>query len=245
MILLHGLADSWHIFELLIHYLPKEMHTYAITLRGHGNSSRPNSGYGTRDFEGDLVLFMDSLNIEKAVILGASSGGFPARSFAINHAERTLALVLLGSPATLQGVPAAQEVWNSTISKLTDPVDMEFVKIFLLSTLSKPIPQEFMEMILQENLKLPARVWRDTTEGMMNEEFPGQLDKINSPTLIIWGDQDRLITRSSQEGLAKVIPRSKLVVHKNAGHMLYCEDPKGVASEITTFIEEIQNKGLV
>ncbi|MHC1719937.1 MAG: alpha/beta fold hydrolase [Clostridiaceae bacterium] len=240
IILLHGLADSWHIFEPLMHYLPKSMRICAMTQRGHGNSSRPDSGYGTRDFEGDLVMFMDALNIEKAVILGASSGGFPARSFAINHPERTLALVLLGSPATLQGIPAVQEVWDSAISKLTDPVDMEFVKNFAMNTLSKPITKEFLDMTLQENLKLPARVWRDTTEGIMKEEFPGQLDKISSPTLIIWGDQDKLITRRSQEELARVISGSRFVVHKNAGHMLYCEDPKGVASDIAAFTEKME-----
>jgi non-heme chloroperoxidase len=239
MILLHGLADSWHIFELLIRYLPKTIHIYAMTQRGHGDSSRPDSGYGTEDFEGDIVMFMDSMNIEKAVILGASSGGFPARSFAINHPERTLALVLLGSPATLRDIPAVQEVWDTTISKLTDPVDREFVETFTMSTLPKSINQEFLELTLQENLKLPARVWRDTTEGIMREEFPGKLDKISSPTLIIWGDQDKLLTRRSQKELAGVIPGSKLVVHKNAGHMLYCEDPKGIASDIVTFINSL------
>lgn len=242
ILLLHGLADSWHIFELLIHFLPKSLHLYALTQRGHGNSSRPDSGYATRDFEEDLVMFMKAINIEKAVILGASSGGFPARSFAINHPDRTLALVLLGSPATLQGIPAVQEIWDSAISKLTDPVDRKFVENFAAEFLSTSVTQEFLEVILQENLKVPARVWQETTEGVLGEEFPGELNKISSPTLIIWGDQDRLLTRRSQEEMAQVISGSKLVVHDNAGHLLYCEDPKGVASEIAAFIEEIQDK---
>lgn len=177
-------------------------------------------------------MFMDALNIEKAIILGASSGGFTARSFAINHPERTLSLVLLGSPATLQGIPVVQEVWDSTISKLTDLVDKEIVENFAMSTFSKSITKEFLEMILQENLKLKARVWRDTTEGMMKEKFPGQVGKNSSPTLIIWGDQDKLLTRRSQEELARVISGSRIIVHKNVGHMLYCEDPKGVAYKL-------------
>ena len=240
IILLHGLADSWRIFELLIPYLPKPFHVYALSQRGHGNSSRPESGYATKDFEGDLVMFIDALNIEKAVILGASSGGFPARSFAINYPEKTLALVLLGSPATLQGIPAVQEIWDSAISKLTDPVDRKFVENFAVDLLSTRVTQQFLEMTLQENLKVPARVWRETTEGILKEEFPGELNKIGSPTLIIWGDQDKLLTRRSQEEMAEVILGSKLVVHENAGHLLYCEDPKGVASDIAFYLEEIQ-----
>lgn len=242
MLLLHGLADSWRIFEPLIQYLPESLHIYALTQRGHGDSSRPDSGYATKDFEEDLLMFMSALNIEKAVIVGASSGGFPARSFAINHPEKTLGLVLLGSPATLKGIPAVQEVWDTSISKLKDPVDRNFVENFALSTFSQPVSQEFLEMILQENLKVPARVCRDTTEGILREEFPGELNKISSPTLIVWGDQDQLLTRSSQVDLARAIPGSRLVVHKKLGHLLYCEDPKGIASDIMVFIEGIQSK---
>lgn len=108
-----------------------------------------------------------------------------------------------------------------------------------MSTFSQPVSQEFLEMILQENLKVPARVWRDTTEGILREEFSGELNKISSPTLIVWGDQDQLLTRSSQEDLARTIPGSRLVVHQNLGHLLYCEDPIGIASDIAVFIEGI------
>lgn len=242
LIMLHGLADSWRIFERLISHLPESIHVYAMTQRGHGDSSRPESGYGTGDFEEDLVMFMDALGIERAVILGASSGGFPARSFAVSHPERTLGLVLLGSPATLKGIPAVQEIWDSKISRLTDPVDPEFVEEFAKGTLSKPVPREFLEVVLEENLKLPARVWRDTTEGIMSEEFPGTLGRISAPTLIIWGDQDGLLSKRSQEEMAQVIPDSRLVVLREAGHLLYFEDPEGVALHVADFVEEVQSR---
>jgi non-heme chloroperoxidase len=239
LILIHGLADSWRIFELLMPFIPESIHIYAMTQRGHGDSSHPDSGYRIGDFEEDLLRFMDTLNIEKAVILGASSGGFTARRFAINHSERTLALVLVGSPATFQGIPAVRELWISTLSKLKDPITKEFVENFSRNLFFKPVPQEFIEMTLQESLKLPARVWRDTVEDTLEEEFPGNLGKISSPTLIIWGDQDSFLTKSSQEELSKAIPHSKLIVRKDVGHMLYCESPKEIASDIAMFIKEI------
>jgi non-heme chloroperoxidase len=241
LILLHGIADSCHTFELLLPCLPECIHTFAFTQRGHGDASRPESGYRTSDFEADLVMFMDILHIEKAVIAGASSGGFTARRFAINHPERTLGLVLLGSPSTLRDNPSVQASVESAISKLTDPVDPEFVRGFIKSTIFRPVPKVFFEMIIKQHFKVPARVWKETSEGLFEEEFPGEINRIKSPALIIWGDQDTILPKSGQEALSKAIEHSRLVVYPGAGHMLYWDEPGRVASDLAAFIKEISN----
>ncbi len=63
---------------------------------------------------------MDVLGLETAVIVGGSSGGIIARRFAIDHPNRTLGLILAGSPLTLQDKRNVLELWDSTISKLKD-----------------------------------------------------------------------------------------------------------------------------
>jgi len=130
LLLLHGYVDSWYSFELVLPYLPESIHTFALTQRGHGESSRPATGYSVQVLAADLLDFMDKLNLEKAVITGGSSGGITARRFAIDHPERTLGLVLLGSPLSMRDKPGVLELWNSTISKLTDPIDPNFVREF-------------------------------------------------------------------------------------------------------------------
>jgi pimeloyl-ACP methyl ester carboxylesterase len=238
LVLLHGMADTWHTFELVLPYLPEFIHAFALTQRGTG-VVRPEFGYRTKDFAADLLMFMNALHIEKAVILGASSGGFTARSFAISHPGRTLGLVLLGSPATIRDKPSALETINHTMAKLTDPVDPEFVRDFANSMTAKPVPQAFLDMIIADQLKIPAQVWIETSKGLLEEEFPGELSRINVPTLIIWGARDSIATRGDQEGLVKVIQGAKLVVHPGAGHVLYWEEPELVASDIAAFMREI------
>jgi len=236
LILLHGLADSWHVFELMLPYIPKSIRTIALSQRGHGDASRPESGYRTGDFVADLLLFMDELRIEKAIVLGASSGGFAARSFAAENPERTLGLVLLGSPSTLKYNSFALGMWESTISRMEDPVEAEFVRGFASSITSQPVPKAFMEIMVKENLKVPARVWKETYKGIIEEDFPGELNKIKAPALIIWGEEDSILPRRDQEALAGAITNSKLVVCPGAGHMLYCEKPDIAAAEIVDFI---------
>jgi pimeloyl-ACP methyl ester carboxylesterase len=239
LILLHGFADSWHTFDLILPYLPEFIHTFALSQRGHGDSSRPEHGYRTEDFVDDLELFMNAVHIEKAVLCGASSGGFVARSFAMNHPERTLGLVLLGSPSELSSNPQIQAAWDSTISKLTDPIDPAFVRAFVNGMFSKPVPPDFLETIFKENLKVPARVWVETCRGLLDEPFPGMLSKVDVSTSIIWGDQDTILTLSDQTALLNEITGSKLVVIPGAGHALYWEEPELVASALVAFLHDI------
>jgi non-heme chloroperoxidase len=237
VLLLHAIADSWHAFEPVLAHLPNSIHAFALTQRGHGDASRPATGYRVHDFATDLAAFMDAIQLDAAVIAGGSSGGFVARRFAIDHPERTLGLVLMGSPARLRDKPSVQELWDSTVSKLADPIDPGFVREFAASTLAQPVSQAFFETIVQENLKVPALVWRATFEGLMADDSFGKLYTIKAPTLIIWGDQDVIVPRSDQEAVAAAIPGSRLVVYHGAGHAFYLEEPDRVASDLVALIK--------
>ena len=59
VIFLHGVADSWRSFEGVLANLPPDMRVYAISQRGHGNSSRPAAGYLYQDFARDLRSFKE------------------------------------------------------------------------------------------------------------------------------------------------------------------------------------------
>ncbi len=225
----------------MLRYLPESIRAFALTQRGHGDASRPAAGYRSHDFAADLTAFMDTLHLEAAVIAGGSSGGFVARRCAIDHPERTLGLVFLGSPATLRGNPSVQELWDSTISKLTDPVDPGFVREFVESTFDRPVPQVFLESMVQKSLEVPARVWRATLEGLLEDDSSRELDKIKAPTLIVWGDQDAFLPRSDQEALAAAIKGSRLLVYPGAGHTFYWEEPARIASDLVAFIEDLGN----
>jgi pimeloyl-ACP methyl ester carboxylesterase len=239
VLFLHGVTDSWHSYEPVFAHLPDSIHAFGLTQRGHGDASRPAKGYRFNDFASDLAAFMDALQIEPAVIVGHSMGSVVAQRFAIDFPERTLGLVLVGSFATLRGNPGVQELWDSAISGLTDPVDPGFVREFQQSTLAQPVPQAFFEDVVAESLKVPARVWRAAFEGFLEDDFSGELYKIEAPTLIVWGDQDAFCPLSDQERLMAEIRGARLVVYTGAGHALHWEQPGRFAFELTGFIENL------
>jgi pimeloyl-ACP methyl ester carboxylesterase len=238
VIFLHGYTDSWRSFELVLPHLPQSVHAFALSQRGHGDSDRPQENYRPQDFSADVAAFMDALKLKRAVIVGHSMGSYIAQKFAMDY-DRTMGLVLIGSFTTVRGNEEVKKLWDSVVSKLADPVDPEFVRGFQQSTLNKPVTQEFLDTVVQESLKAPARVWQAALKGLMESDISGELDKIKSRTLIIWGDKDSFFPRSEQDALAQAITGSQLVVYSGVGHGLHWEDPKRFADDLTAFVDKL------
>ncbi|HYG88431.1 MAG TPA: alpha/beta hydrolase [Azospirillum sp.] len=239
VLFLHGYTDSWRSFEGVLRHLPRSIHAFALSQRGHGDSDRPQAGYGPRDFAADLAAFMDAHELPSAVIAGHCLGGYVAQRFALDYPERTLGLVLLGSYTTLRGNTAVAELWD-VVSTLTDPADPDFVREFQQSTLAQPTPPGFLDTVVQESLKLPARVWRAVMlEAILRADHSGELGRIAVPTLIAWGDQDGLVSRSELETLATAVRGSRLLVYDGAGHALHWEEPARVAADLTAFATDL------
>jgi pimeloyl-ACP methyl ester carboxylesterase len=234
VVLLHGVGDSWRSFEPVLPHLPESIHSFALTQRGHGDASRPAAGYRMHDFAADLAAFLNAVHLEAAVFVGHSMGSSVAQRFALCHPERTLGLVLVSSRASLRNRPGVQELWNSTISKLTDPVDPAFVRGY--TTISPSVPQAFVDAMLQEGLKMPARIWKELFKAGLEDDLSGELDQIKAPTLILWGDQD-VSTRGDQATLAAAIAGSRLEVYPGAGHMLHWEEPERFVSDLVAFVQ--------
>lgn len=239
VILIPGYSDSWRSFELVLAHLPSSVHAFAVTQRGHGDASKPVSGYHTRHFAADLVEFADRVGLGSFVLVGGSSGGFVARRLAIEYPHRVAGLVLAGSPFRLRDNAAAQAVFDSTISTLVDPVSETFVREFQLSTLAQPVPSRFLQTLVEEALKVPAHVWKETLEGLLADQSDLELARIHCPSLVLWGDVDAMLDRQDQEQLVMAIPGARLKVYPGAGHSLHWEEPERVAADIAAFLEHI------
>jgi len=142
VVLLHGYTDSYRSFDLVLPLLPRDVRVFALDQRGHGDSSRPDCCYAQSDFASDVVAFLDSQRIPRAVLVGHSMGSFIAQQVALEHPDRVQALVLIGSAPTVRGNPVAAELKNA-VDSLSDPIDPAFVRDFQASTFLRPIPPSF------------------------------------------------------------------------------------------------------
>lgn len=237
VIMLHGMTDSWRSFEPVLPYLQSSIRAFSLTQRGHGNSDKPDDAYRTQEFATDVAAFMDLVGIDQAVIVGSSMGSSVAQRFAIDYPERTKALVLSAAFFNYLENQDVVAFANEGIMPLTDPIDPDFAREFQVSTLNQPVSDAFLEMVVSESMKVPARVWKGVIVGLLKSGDSGSVDRISSPTLLIWGDHDVFAPRVDQDTLVKTIPNAELIVYEGHGHAVHWEDPERFAADVMRFIE--------
>lgn len=234
ILFLHGYTDTWHSFDLIYQQLPRSYRVYALTQRGHGNSSKPSSGYEQSDFVADVIAFMDAKGIARAHIVGHSMGSLIAHKFAAEHPDRVRKLVLVGSGPTTAGNPVVDWLLGE-VANLTDPVDPQFVTEFQSSTFFRPVPAWYLDTMIAESQKVPVAVWQQAGQGMADEDHSAALAGITAPTLVIWGDQDGFFSQDDQDALVALIPDATLKTYVQTGHAPHAERPSDFVKDLTRF----------
>jgi len=240
VVFLHGVTDSWRSFEGVLQRLPPGIHAYAISARGHGDSSRPDDGYLLADMSNDLRAFMDVVGLERAVLVAHSMGAMVAQRFVVDHPVRVAGLVLMGAFATLFQNPGLTDFHRSAIALLVDPIDAGFAREWQQSTLARSIPPDHLDTVVAETLKVPARVWQAAFEGFLETpDFSGDLASVSAPSVIMWGDKDAYAPREHQDRLAALIPGARLIVYEEAGHGFHWENPAQFTNDLLVFLATV------
>jgi non-heme chloroperoxidase len=236
IVFLHAYVDSWFSYSRVLPLLSPSYHAFAPDQRGHGDSSKPEGCYTADDFAADVDAFMEEVGIEKATLVGDSSGGLIAQRVALDYPHRVSRLVLIGAPTTLVNNETVVEL-GEVILALEDPISPEFIREFVVGMIHHPVPEEFLVRAVSESLKVPARVWHEYYDGvMLTVDDTARLGEIVAPTLILWGERDSLLPREEQEWRAAAIPDATLRVYPDTGHLAHWVRPEWVVRDLEAFI---------
>jgi rifampin ADP-ribosylating transferase len=229
VVMLHAYVESLHSFDLVADHLPGSIHASVPTLRGHPGATVPAAGYSLEDFSADVGEFMDAVGLERAVLVGGSSGGYVAQRFALDNPGRVAGLVLCGCPRSLRQPPSILDA----VLTLEDPVDPGFVREFTASTVSDAVPAAFLEQMIEVACAVPAQVCKSTLVGLIEAMPPTETGTIDVPTVVLWGEDDAYLPLAEQQALTGAIPGARLVTYPATGHIVQWERPREVAEQIT------------
>lgn len=239
VIFLHGISDSWHSFEKVLPLLPPSIHAFSVTHRGHGNSSKPATGYHPKDFAADIAAFIEQKKLGSAIVVGHSMSGVIVQRFALDYPQLLKGLVIIASDPAVKQNPGMPE-FISEVEKMEGVVERSFMVEFQKSTLAKPIDSAYFELIVDESMKMPVTAFKASFKGLIDVDYVAELKKIKTPVLILWGDADAFFKADGQELLKKNISHAKYITYKGAGHAIHWEEPVRFAKDITSFVNSIR-----
>jgi len=242
LLLLHGFGadkDNWN--RLAKHLTPK-FHVVAIDVPGFGMSSRPETeSYTIRDQALRLDPIVAALGLDSFHLAGNSMGGAIAGRYAAEFPDkvRTLALVNTGGiancPKKSELRKQLEEGKNSLL--LETPEDFEKMLAFVFVRppwIPGPVKAHLARQAI-ERRSFNEKVFRQIhAEG---SDLEPELSRIRARTLILWGDQDRLIDVSCTEVLEKGLADSTTVILKDCGHAPMIERPEETARLYLGFLK--------
>lgn len=235
VVLLPGPTDSWRSYGTVLDLIPESVRVVAVSLRGHGDSSSPQSGYRVEDLASDVVPFLDRLGIARAVLVGHSGSCLVARRVAFDAAHRVAGLLLEASPTTLRGDPGLVAFVDLVVSELTDPIDVQFARSFVADTSSDDLAPELVEVLVEDLRKVPVHAWQEMFTSLLEYDDTAELAGLTAPVRLIWGDADPLVPRTMQDELVRLVPDAELTTYEGVGHTPRWEQPERFARDLAAF----------
>lgn len=249
IILIHGFLYHTVMWEKNIDALAGKFKVYAIDLWGWGYSERLKKMEYSFEFYGKQVLgFMDALNIKRASLVGQSMGGSISVYVAANYPQRVDRLILVGPavlpyPMTTTGkiyqLPFIGEFLNAVPG---DALMKNNIKNIWFYDKNK-VTEEYAKKVLQPlcirgSYAGMMYILRNVLKAPYVEREAKVLAKINKPTLIIHGREDKAVPLNRSEILNNLWKRSKLVIFEKAGHTPHEEYPGKFNKLAVDFLSE-------
>ena len=231
VLLLHAWGESGGSFDRLMPGL-SSFRAYAPDLRGQGDADKPQDGYSLAEQAEDAAAILDALGVDRAFVLGSSSGGYVAQQLAVDYPDLVAGLVLVGSPLSLRGRPP----FADDVEGLTDPVREDWVRgSFSWFPRIHDVPEWFVTERVRDGTKMPSNAWKRILAGLCSAEAPTESGTIRAPALILWGAEDNALPRTEQEVLAGRMQDARLKVYPGVGHLVLWECPEQVSEDATEF----------
>jgi len=245
VILLHGFPFDKSMWKGQLDSLKSLTRVIACDIRGFGKSTDEETPLSIDLFCEDLVLFMDKLNIKKAIVCGLSMGGYIALNAVKKHPERFEAMILCDTQC-IADTDEGKEKRYKTIEQINlegaDGFNEKFIKsVFHPDSLANKMEiVENLRSVVVANSKLI--ITAGLTALAERSETCSSLYAIRIPTLIICGRADGVTPLAQSEYMHKHIRGSVLKIIDNAGHVSNLEQPNEFNKYLVDFLNSVSKQ---
>lgn len=243
LLLLHGTSSSLHTWDQWTLLLKDYFTVVRLDLPAYGLTGPfPDDDYSTDHYVTFLNEFVHHLEIDTFHLAGNSFGGLLAWNFALAYPEKVKKLILIdasgypGKETPILFQLARNPLAAFALKSITPRsfVEDNIKEVYHQDELiSDTLVDRYYELMLHEGNR-QAFIDRANLDRKDRSEM---ISKISQPTLIQWGQHDLWIPVSDGHRFARDIPKSQLIVYKNAGHLPMEEIPLTTVSDAVDFLQ--------
>ena len=239
VVLLHGFSADKDNWTRLSRHLTSTHDVIVPDLPGHGQSSRLDaSTYDIRSQAERVHQMITALTSEPVHLVGNSMGGHIATWMAVEHPEQLASLTLIcpggvTSPQASEMQVLARQGLNPLLVEDAEDYDRLLDFVFVEPPyIPGPTKAYFAEMAVKHR-PFHEKIWRDLHE--VPAPLEPQLPHVQAPTLVLWGDTDRVLDPSGARVFAEGIPHAEVQIMDATGHVPMIERPADVAQRLLPF----------
>lgn len=252
LLLLHGMAGASTTWDPVVARLAERHTLVAPDLLGHGQSAKPRGDYSIGAYASGVRDLMAALDVERATFVGHSLGGGIAMQLAYQHPERCERLVLVASGGLGGDVHPLLRAIGLPLSELVLPLVFATrihgaagaVRRFLgkAGIRTDPLLEELWGTWsrLTDVEAQRALVQTIRTSIGLDGQRVSALDRLYLasavPTMIVWGDRDRIIPVEHAHTAHGLIAGSRLEILERVGHFVPNEVPRRFCELVSDFV---------
>ena len=249
VILIHGWPLSNEMWEYQIENLvANNFRVIAYDRRGFGKSSQPWNGYDYDTLTDDLQQIIEQLKLENATLVGFSMGGGEVVRYLTRYSGKGVSKIILISSVTPFQLKTEENPDGKSMeegNKTADAIKVDRIgflddfgkNFFGISLISKPLSTPLLEYYRMLCSLASPHATLECAKSFSTTDFRHEMININIPTLIIHGDNDKIVPiEASSEKSAKLIPNSKFIVYDDAPHGLFYTHKEKLNADIVEFL---------
>lgn len=241
ILLLHGFDSSVLEFRRLLPLLAIQNQTWAVDLLGFGFTDRPNDiKISPKAIAIHLYSFWKTLISQPVILIGASMGGAAAIDFTLTYPQAVKELVLIDSAGFSAGSAMGKFMFPPLGYLATQFLRHPKVRDSISRTAYRNKNLASLDAQLCAALHLNMPGWNNAlisfTKSGGYSSFKDKLAQITQSTLILWGENDKILGIADAEKFRQAIMHSQLIWLKDCGHVPHLEQPQLTAQHIFKFV---------
>src|SRR5262245_588835 len=231
LLVLHGAsgAGAWLPFMAAL----AERHDVIVPEHpGYGSSDTPDWLDSIHDLAYFYLDFLHELDLDHVHLVGISIGGWIAAELAVRDTHRLASLTLVDAAGIhLPGVPQIDTFLCSDEQRIRDFFHDQSRAEEMIARVLRP---ELEDVAMKNRIATAKLSWQPRGHDPHLHKW---LHRIDVPTLLIWGANDRLFPMDYALAWQRLIPGSTAVIIPDCGHIPQVEKPTAFVAELTAFID--------